>query len=164
MVTSIFSEGDINCHSHCVSQFFIAVTNTWEKQFKGGKTYFGQCFRGCSPGSAASTAVGRCSEAEHHRSWEAEGDRQKGVMARYSSQGPALVTYFPQQPLPPKVSTTSQSRATSWGPSVQPPRLWRAFHIQTTTPIILGSSSVRNGWYPGVFSFPKLLGIKLVFL
>jgi hypothetical protein len=29
-----------------IVRFSVIVTNTWKKQFKGGKIYFAQCFKG----------------------------------------------------------------------------------------------------------------------
>lgn len=62
-------------------------------------------------------------------------DRQKTgreqMRTRHNLQRQALVAYFLNESLPPKVSTTSQNSATLSGPSVQHMGSWETAHIQT---------------------------------
>jgi hypothetical protein len=59
---------------------------------------------------------------------EAERGRQLGAGGKITSRPTSAIWVSP-----PKVSITSQSSSTSWGPNMQPLSLWETFHIQTVT-------------------------------
>jgi hypothetical protein len=62
----------------------------------------------------------------------------RGTGDRHNLQKPAARTYFLQLSPPPKVFTTFQNSATSWGPSSEHMSLWGTFPIQSITPCWLG--------------------------
>jgi hypothetical protein len=119
----------------CVSYLSSLWPNTWQKQPKGGRTYFGsqfQRFHYIGLGSVDSgpvvrwnvMVVGGCIRVySPHDRLEAEretGRSQEHDTPRTCPQWPASSSWV----LPPKVSRTSQINVTSWEPSTQHMSLW----------------------------------------
>jgi hypothetical protein len=89
-------------------RLFVIVTNTWERQFKGGKTYFGSWFQRFQTWSAGSIAFRSVARQKHHgrracqrrTPWACGGGQEAGNKIHLSMAWPQGPTSSKETPPP----------------------------------------------------------------